>query len=195
MTYNLFSSPRGSWKGAILLALFLLASCKPQKAETQENDKTEQTTDEVRSMPAYAYSDSLTQGSHKVVYSIMGESDDELPIIVDEDGSKHKDNRWKLVITKDGKQLFNHSFTKADFKSQLSEDFRKYGVMDGLRFHHDQEGKLYFNTCVSYPDSDMSCPFFLIIGPDGSYRIEPNTTIDEDDLPPAPDQPEEEAEA
>ena len=30
---------------------------------------------------------------------------------------------------------------------------------------------------------------------DGSYRIEPNNTLDEDDLPPAPDQMEEQGDA
>lgn len=175
--------------------LFFMSSCVPQKAETQDNEQAEQAADAVRCMPNYAYTDSLMQGSHKVVYAITSEGDDELPIVVDEDGTKYRDNRWKLVITKDGKQLFNRSFTKADFKSQLPGDFQKYGLMDGLRFNHAEEGKLYFNTCVSFPDSDMSCPFFLIIGPDGSYRIEPNNTLDEDDLPPAPDQLEEQGEA
>ena len=163
--------------------LFFMSSCVPQKAETQESDLAEQAADAVRCMPNYAYTDSLMQGSHKVVYAITSEGDDELPIVVDEDGTKYRDNRWKLVITKDGKQLFNRSFTKADFKSQLPGDFQKYGLMDGLRFNHAEEGKLYFNTCVSYPESDMSCPFLLTIGPDGSYTITPDTTIDEDALP------------
>ena len=177
------------------LGLVFLASCGPQKIEQEGSDQTDQDNDGVWELPNYAYTDSLIQGSHKVVYAITSEGDDELPIVVDEDGTKYRDNRWKLVITKDGKQLFNRSFTKADFKSQLPGDFQKYGLMDGLRFNHAEEGKLYFNTCVSFPDSDMSCPFFLIIGPDGSFRIEPNTTLDEDDLPPTPDQLEEQPDA
>ena len=175
--------------------LIFMSSCSPQKPAPQQTTQTEQDDNEVRSLPDYAYTDSLTQGSHKIVYYITSEADSTLKVVEDEDGIKFADNRWKLVIKKDGKQLFSHSFTKADFKSQLPDDFQKYGIMDGLRFHHALEGRLYFNTCVSFPDSDMSCPFFLIIGPDGSYRIEPNTTIDEDDLPPAPDQLEEQGEA
>ena len=196
MKFYLFSSPRGGREGVgLLFLLLLLFSCTPQKPETQETDQTEQASDEVHSMHDYAYRDSLTQGSHKIVYTISGEADSTLKVIEDEDGTKFADNRWKLVITKDGKQLFNRSFSKADFKSKLPDDFQKYGIMDGLRFNRAEEGKLYFNTCVSFPDSDMSCPFFLIIGPDGSYRIEPNTTIDEDDLPPTPAQLEEQPEA
>lgn len=169
----------------ILFLSFLIffTSCGPQKTENTGGNQTEQDSVTVRSMPNYAYSDTIMQGSHKVVYTITSEGVDDLPIVVDEDGVKYKDNRWKLVITKDGSQLFNRSFTKADFKSKLSEDFQKYGIMDGLRYNHAEEGKLYFNTCVSFPESDMSCPFLLIIGPDGSYRLEPDTTFDEDEMP------------
>jgi hypothetical protein len=165
------------------LGLVFLASCGPQKIEQEGSDQTDQDNDGVWELPNYAYTDSLMQGSHKVVFTITSQPDEELPEVVDEDGVKYRDNRFNLLIVKDGRTLFEHSFTKADFKSKLSEDFQKYGIMDGLRFNHAEEGKLYFNTCVSLPDSDMSCPFFLTIGPDGSYTITPDTTIDEDALP------------
>lgn len=167
-------------------SLILLSSCTPQKTEKQETRTEEQRVEEVRSMPDYDYTDSIMLGSHKVVYAITSQPDDGLPVVVDEDGVKYKDNRYKLEVTKDGRPLFDRSFTKADFRSMLSEDFQEYGVMDGLRFNHAEDGKLYFNTCVSYPESDMTCPFILTIGPDGSYTITPNTDIDEDDVPPPP---------
>ena len=166
----------------LLFSCFIisLSSCKPQRTETQETPQTEQDSDGVWELPNYAYTDSLMQGSHKVVFSITSQPDEELPEVVDEDGVKYKDNRFWLTIMKDDKTLFSRSFTKADFKSQLSSDFQKYGIMDGLRFNHIEDGKLIFNTCVSFPDSDMSCPFILAIGPDGSYTISPDTSIDEE---------------
>ncbi len=163
------------------LGLVFLASCGPQKIEQEGSDQTDQDNDGVWELPDYAYTDSLMQGSHKVVYTITSQPDEELPEVVDEDGVKYRDNRFNLLIVKDGRTLFEHSFTKADFKSKLSEDFQKYGIMDGLRYNHAEEGKLYFNTCVSFPESDMSCPFLLIIGPDGSYTITPDTTFGEED--------------
>ena len=168
-------------------SLILLLSCNNKKTETQEITQTEQPAEEIHSLHDYAYTDTLMQGSHKVVYTITSQPDDELPMVIDEDGVKYKDNRYKLVIVKDGKTLYDRSFTKADFKSLLSSDFQKYGIMDGLRFNHAEEGKLYFNACVSYPDSDMSYPFILTIGPDGSYSITPDTSLDEEDCPPTPD--------
>ena len=150
-------------------SLIFFTSCGPQKIEQEGSDQTDQDNDGVWELPNYTYTDSLMQGSHKVVFTITSQPDE------------FKDNRFQLLIMKDGKQLFNRSFTKADFKSQLSEDFQKFGIMDGLRFNHAEEGKLYFNTCVSFPDSDMSCPFLLTIGPDGSYTITPDTTFGEED--------------
>ena len=171
----------------LLFSCFIisLSSCKPQRTETQETPQTEQDNDGVWELPNYAYTDSLMQGSHKVVFSITSQPDEELPEVVDEDGVKYKDNRFNLLITKDGKTFFDRSFTKADFKSQLTEAFQKYGIMDGLRFNQAEDGKLLFNTCVSYPDSDMSCPFILTIGPDGSYTITPDISIDDDVPPPS----------
>lgn len=183
MKYYHFSSLRGGWEGAALVLALLLSACTQQKTETQGTTQTEQTTDEVHSLHDYAYTDSLMQGSHKVVYTITSQPDETLPEVVDEDGVKYKDNRFFLVITKDGKTLFNRSFTKGDFKSSLSSDFQKYGIMDGLRFNHVEDGKLFFNTCVSFPESDMSCPFILTIGPDGSYTITPDTTVDDENVP------------
>lgn len=162
----------------LLPALLFLASCGGQKAETPETVQTEPEQGEVRGLPSYTYTDSLTLGSHKVVCTITCQADEELPLVVDEDGTKYADNRFGLVIKRDAQELFSRSFSKADFHSLLTADFRKYGILDGMRFHHAEDGKLYFNTCVSYPESDMSCPFFLIVGPDGSYSITPDTTPD-----------------
>ena len=163
------------------LGLVFLASCGPQKIEQEGSDQTEQNDDGIHRMSDYAYTDSLMQGSHKVVFTITSQPDEELPEVVDEDGVKYRDNRFNLLIVKDGRTLFERSFTKADFKSQLPEDFQKLGIMDGLRFNHAEEGKLYFNTCVSFPDSDMTCPFILTIGPDGSFTLAPDPTFGEEE--------------
>jgi len=168
------------------IMLLLMASCGTKDKETQAPPQQEQNTEEVRSLTNYNYTDSLMQGSHKVVYTITRQPDDDLPIVVDEDGLKYKDNRYTLVVLKDGKTLFNKSFTKADFKAMLDKDFQKYAIMDGLRFDRAEDGKLLFNTSVSYPESDMSAPFILTIGPDGSHSIVPDTSIDEDLPAPTP---------
>ena len=137
-------------------------------------------TKTVRTLPAYAYSDSVTVGSHKVVYMIAGMTDETLPVVVDDDEFQCYDMRYTLAIEKDKQPLFNRSFTKADFNAWLTEDFKKCGVMGGMRFNKAEDGKLFFNACVCMPESDMMCPFILTIGPDGSYAIEVDTSIEDD---------------
>ena len=166
--------------------LLFFCSCGSKDKETQTPPQQEQNIDEVRSLSEYNFTDSLTQGSHRIVYTITRKPDDELPIVVDEDGLKYKDNRYTLVILKDGTTLFNKSFTKSDFRAMINKDFQKYAIMDGLRFDRAEDGKLLFNTSVSYPESDMSAPFILTIGPDGSHSIVPDTSIDEDVPAPTP---------
>ncbi len=164
-------------------AITLLAACKKQKQQEATQETVVNVQEEVRSLMAYEQIDSLVLGNHKIIYTIISEPDDSLPLITDEDGVQYKDNCICLEIVKDGNTLFCRYFTKADFNASLSADFRKHGIMDGLRFSHIDDGKYYFNACVSLPDSDMSCPFLLIVGPDGSYAITPDTSVPEDEVP------------
>ena len=64
----------------LLLSISLISfcSCGPQKNETQGSDQTEQTDDGIHRMSDYAYTDSLMQGSHKVVYTITRQPDENL---------------------------------------------------------------------------------------------------------------------
>ena len=56
----------------------------------------------------------------------------------------------------------------------------KNGILDGFRFNRVDNGKLVFSLCVSYPDSDLSAPFLLTIGPDGSSTIVEDEFMDVD---------------
>ena len=170
--------------GFLLLALaFALATSCTRKggAQAETTAQGEESINTVHSLPEYEYCDSLTTGTHKTVYRISSRPDESLPVVVDEDSVKYVDNRFQLTVTRDGSTLFSRSFTRADFRDLLPGEFREYGIMDGLRFNRAEDGKLYFNACVSYPDSDMSCPFILTVGPDGSHAIEPDPAVDEED--------------
>mgnify|MGYP002512485974 FL=1 len=62
----------------------------------------------------------------------------------------------------------------------LDKDFFKNSILDGCRFMKIHEGMVSFSMAVSYPESDMSRPFILNIGPDGSYMILPDDDLDEE---------------
>ena len=165
----------------LYLCLFVPAICscvdKAGRKDAQDASTTEQQTAEHR-MKDYNLTDSVTLGSHLYVYTIHREADDSLKAVVDENGDKYVDNYYDLTVLRDGANFFRRRFTKLSFGSQLDETFRKNGILDGFRFMSAKEGKLTFGVCVSFPESDMSEPFVLTIGPDGSFTLEPDTAPD-----------------
>ena len=163
----------------LCLLIPFLSSCenKTGQKEGQYAANTEQQAS-VHRMKVYDLTDSVTLGSHLFVYTIHREADDSLKVVVDENGDKFVDNYYDLTILRDGANFFRRRFTKLSFGSQLDETFRKNGILDGFRFMTAKEGKLSFGVCVSFPESDMSEPFVLTIGPDGSFTLEPDTAPD-----------------
>lgn len=165
----------------LYICLFALAfcACNDKKGQTDEQGyaTAEQQAGEHR-MKDYNLTDSVALGSHLYVYTIHREADDSLTAVVDENGDKFVDNYYDLTILKDGRDFFCRRFTKSSFASQLDDSFRKNGILDGFRFMTAKEGMLIFGVCVSYPESDMSTPFLLTIGLDGSFTLEPDTTPD-----------------
>ena len=161
----------------LLVSAFCSCDYKADQKEGQRAANEEQQAS-VHRMKDYDLRDSVTLGSHLFVYTIHREADDSLKVVVDENGDKFVDNYYDLKILKDGTDFFRRRFTKLSFGSQLDESFRKNGILDGFRFMSAKEGKLTFGVCVSFPESDMSTPFVLTIGPDGSFTLEPDTAPD-----------------
>lgn len=163
----------------ICLLIPVFCSCIDNKG--QKDDQSSTVTEKLASvhrMKDYDLTDSVRMGNHLFVYTIHREADDSLKAVVDENGDKYLDNYYDLTILRDGAKIFSHRFTKFSFGSQLDDSFRKNGILDGFRFMLAKEGKLTFGVCVSFPESDMSEPFVLIIGPDGSFTLEPDTAPD-----------------
>ena len=157
----------------------VFCSCGDNKDQKDgQNTLTTEQQASVHRMKDYDLTDSLTMGSHVLVYTIHREADDSLKAVIDENGDKFVDNYYDLTVLRDGGNFFRRRFTKASFGSQLDENFSKNGILDGFRFMSAQEGKLTFGVCVSFPESDMSEPFVLTIGPDGSYTLEPDNAPD-----------------
>ncbi len=166
----------------ILLAAVVVITCACQKTKESQvtvvSDKKEQTASEIHRLPLYDHSDTVRMGSHLYAFAIHREACDSLPLVTDENGSRYADNLYTLRITRSGQAFFKRTFTKAQFASKLTSDFRAKGILDGFRFVNAREGLLRFAVCVSYPESDMSAPFLLTIGGDGSYTITPDDVMD-----------------
>ena len=169
----------------LYLCLLLPVFCSCGDNKEQKNGQNAITTEQqasVHRMKDYDLTDSVTMGSHLFIYTIHREADDSLKAVVDENGDKYMDNYYDLTVLRDGANFFRRRFTKLSFGSQLDESFRKNGILDGFRFMSAKEGILTFGVCVSFPESDMSEPFVLTIGSDGSFTLEPDTTPDIEEI-------------
>lgn len=164
------------------LALTALIACNSnqQQQESQEEEILIPETVEkgITTMPDYDYQEDLTIGQNNFTYSLHRESCDSMSLVVDENGDKFANNFYILSIKRNGQEFFNHRFTKETFSEHLDKGLLKGGILDGFRYIKAQDGKFVFGACVSYPESDLSAPFFVTVGADGSFSVQPDNTTD-----------------
>lgn len=164
-----------------MAAVLMVCAChKTQKNQVtivSEGEKV--TVNEIHRLPVYNLTDTARLGNNLYVYSIHREPCDTLPTVGEETGIRYADNLYRLRITRgDGQAFFDRTFSKAQFASRLTNEFRTQGILDGFRFVNAQNGVLSFAVCVSLPESDMSAPFLLSIGRDASYAITADDVMD-----------------
>lgn len=166
-------------KHIMILAMLVmaLAACKGHKEkETMELLQAAEVDTVTHSMMACDYPDSVRAWNSLVTYNIHREPCDSLPVVTDQYGTKYKDNLFVLTINRGEQTLLKRMFTKNDFTSMMTKEFREHGMFDGFRCKGYEDGTLIFGTCVSYPESDMSQPFLVKVRQDGSVSIEVDKT-------------------
>ena len=131
-------------------------------------------------LPTLHVEDTVKSGSNVYALMINREACDSLGIVTDDMGYRYADNLLEISVKKNGAVLFNRTFKKKDFLHLLDGEFAKHSILDGCRFLQVHEGMVTFSLAVSYPDSDMSRPLKLNIGPDGSYMIVKNDDMEEE---------------
>lgn len=173
-------------KYSALLILFsmLLSACGNQSSGTEDASESKPKVTEEGNILHRQHTlhvvDTVQSGSNVYILTINREACDSLPIVTDEMGFRFTDNLLDISVRKNGRLLFDRTFKKTDFRSMLDEDFLKQSILDGCRFMQVHEGMVSFSLAVSYPESDMSRPFILNIGPDGSYMIVKDDSLEED---------------
>ena len=85
------------------------------------------------------------------------------------------DNSIKVKITRDnGTTLFEKTFTKNDFASNLPAKYLKRSVLEGLVFDDvrtAEKKEITLAASVSYPMTDLYIPFVLVVTQDGRLSI------------------------
>lgn len=159
--------------------MLALCSCTETQQRVQKTVTTEKTGPQTHAMSIYHYQDSIS--GTNIRYKIDRQADSTLTAVKDEYGDRYLDNVYTLTLYRGEASFFTKRFTKADFASYMTADVQKCTILDGFRFNKRADGKCYFNVCLSEPSSDLSMPFILCVGPDGSYTIEADTTPDFED--------------
>ena len=162
----------------VLVAATLLCGCKKETAKETTSIEVAETGPQTHRLDALHYIDSLKVGSRNYAYTLHRDSDEGLGTVTDEYGDKWVNTFYELTVECNGQPFFKKRFVKETIAYLLPDDFKEQGILDGFRYMHSEYGKLLFSFCVSYPNSDMSAPFLLAIGPDGSHSIEPDSVMD-----------------
>lgn len=174
---------------SLLMLSFVLCGCNQKTQTTGSTPEGVEAKAEAENilhrLPTLHVEDTVKSGSNVYALMINREACDSLGIVTDEMGYRFADNLLKISVKKNGAVLFARTFKKADFLHLLDAEFAKHSILDGCRFLQVHEGMVTFSLAVSYPDSDMSRPFKLNIGPDGSYMIVKNDDLEEEYTPDA----------
>ena len=150
----------------------VLYGCSDKAGPRNQLTPPEEMESMVSSLPDYHYYDSVQMGAHLYTYDVLRQATDSLPHVTDEMGDEARDNTIRLLLTRDGRTYFGHTFTKQTFQSSLDEEFYKRSILDGIRFIGAEAGKgITFIFAVSEPNSDMTVPFSLTVADDGSFSF------------------------
>lgn len=106
-------------------------------------------------------------------------ADDSLAMVKDESGQQFVDNRISLeIIRSDGSTFFKKVFTKADFESNITDDYNRTGILEGLVFDKTDGQSLLFAASVSHPQTDEYIPLIVSVSRTGGITVSKDTQLD-----------------
>jgi len=164
-----------------LAALAVVSACK-EKKQTQDiiapKIEAKGPSSPIRMQSYSDTRDVLWLGkSYKV--EVKREPSDSLAMVKDETGQKFVDNRISVrVLRADGSVAISKTFSKANFNDQLTDHYRKAGILEGLVFDKVDGQQLEFAASVSLPQTDEYIPLEVKIDNFGNVKIERDSEMD-----------------
>lgn len=106
---------------------------------------------------------------HSYVFRSPEES---LPHVANDLGDIYVDNSIVLRLTdKDGKKVFDKTFTKKDFASVVDSAFLSHSVLEGIVYDKTSGEGFVYAASVCYPHTDLYVPLSLTITPQGKLSM------------------------
>ena len=164
----------------IALVMGIMTSCKEDKKKAQEEAKqifqiesVDENTGLQRMQVSKINQDIVCKGK-KFQLFVERTPDDNLPQVKSDMGL-FVDNSIKVRITREnGTVLFDKTFTKKDFSTQLPNKYLSRSVLEGLVFDDvrtAENNEITLAASVSYPMTDLYIPFILVVSQDGKLSI------------------------
>lgn len=133
----------------------------------------------------FTYSKNVVWRGDSLKISIHRYADKDLALSVDEEGQKYYDNKVDVKITRrDGSVFFDKTFSKADFRSSLTDYYAEKSAFVGFMYNTSKDDYLCFGASVGSPNanSDDYMPFDVLIDPHGKFSIRKAITLDSSDV-------------
>ena len=165
------------------LFIFLSAtlfSCHGNKGGNAENDSiwiAPQQTDSILSLDEINATDSHKINGTAFTYTIRMAPSDSLPIVVNLDGTRYKDNIVNLTVSKEQQVILNRNFTKASFKDFVPKNDMSNCALVGFSYNLNETAdstQLRFIATVGDPDetAGVNYPTEILISPAGHITMQ-----------------------
>lgn len=169
---------------AFAVTAFLVASCGEKKPTTDiiTHKEAKKAPAEPIKMQDYDHTETVDWLDKQYQVSISRRVDTDSALVQDDNGNKYRNNRITVRITRpDGSNFFDKTFTKADFASVVSTDYRRDNTLLGIVVDHTEGGNLYLAASIGSPDalSDEYMPLLITVSRTGSVTIANDNRPDE----------------
>jgi len=181
-------------KSSIALAMILtLASCGGNKqensADTEAWTAPEEVHSELMSLDRRSYSETITAKGEKYTYSFTFEPSDSLPVIVNAEGQKYRDNTATLTIKHGDLTYFKRVFTKNDFREFSDHLSFENSALIGFNYNYnkaDRHDALYFIATIGDPDPalELVSPVEIKILQGNKFSLQPAEDVETEPLEP-----------
>jgi hypothetical protein len=164
----------------ILLSSTILFSCHGKGCGNKESDSTwvaPQQSNAILSLDEINATDSRNVKGSVFTYTIHMAPSDSLPVVINLDGARYKDNIVNLSVTKDQQVILQQSFTKASFKNFVPENDMSNCALVGFSYNLNETAdttQLRFIATVGDPDETAGVNYSteILVSPAGHITMQ-----------------------
>ena len=181
------------------IIIIIAASCLLPVVGCVDKNNNKETSDslwvrpqekqELLAFDAKEVKDTITINGRLLTYVFHFTPSDSLPLVINADGQKYKDNIVKLTVKADSNIIFNKTFYKNDFKDYVDPKNFRTSALAGFNYNltkMDDHHALHFIATIGDPDetSGVNFPIDICITTDGRYTMEKANDIETEPLLP-----------